>query len=316
MIGLPYRTLQCAATSVRDIHLSIVAAHVICVGLVALDQLSKTWRVQALARGLGYRTAFARVFAFNVTSDASASLTPLRAGGEPVRFAGILYCGLSVPDTLALMGVEGLIEYTTVLAIAAYISSAYLGIWWSITRARLVPAMHRALPWILATAVGGLALWIVMRRLAPQLFRDVGGTFRTTLRQARRIKPWAVAVSVPFTLMHVVARLAILPVLVIALPTVHHLGAVWFGSFALLYGQLFVPTPAGAGAVDVGFLNGASGYVGPGTEQLLIVWRFYTTVTGIILGLIFGVPYYGDAVRRWLLRRRVERDTLQHDPQR
>ena len=83
--------------------------------------------------------------------------------------------------------------------------------------------------------------------------------------------------------LHVVARLAVLPVLVLALPGAPHLGAVWFGSFALLYGQMFVPTPAGAGAVDVGFLNGASGYVGPDTTELSIVWRFYTTVTGIIL---------------------------------
>lgn len=300
----------------RDIRLSIVAAQAICAGLVAVDQLSKTWRVQALARGLGYRTAFARVFAFNVTSDASASLTPLRAGGEPVRFAGILYCGLSVPDTLALMGVEGMLEYTTVLAIAAYISSAYLGVWWAITRARLVPAMHRALPWIAATVVGGLALLALMHRMAPERFRSVGGTFRTTLRSARRIKPWTIAVSLPLTALHVVARLAVLPVLVLALPAVPHLGAVWFGSFALLYGQMFVPTPAGAGAVNVGFLNGASGYVGADTTELLIVWRFYTTVTGIILGLVFGVPYYGNAVRRWLLRRRTERDTLQHDPRR
>ena len=247
----------------------MVAAQAICAGLVAIDQLSKTWRVQVLARGLGYRTAFARVFAFNVTSDASASLTPLRAGGEPVRFAGILYCGLSVPDTLALMGVEGIIEYATVVAIAAYISSAYLAVWWAITRSRLVPAMHRALPWVAATIVGGLALWVLMHRMAPELFRNVGGTFRTTLHNARRIKPWTVAASIPLTALHVVARLAMLPVLVLALPGVPHLGAVWFGSFALLYGQLFVPTPAGAGAVDVGFLNGASGYVGPGTTELL-----------------------------------------------
>ena len=154
VIGPRHPTRRCAPPSARDIHLSTVAAQAICVALVAIDQVSKTWRVQLLARGLGYRTAFARVFAFNVTSDASASLTPLRAGGEPVRFAGILYCGLSVPDTLALMGVEGVIEYATVLAIAGYISSAYLAVWWAVTRARLVPAMHRALPWIAATIVG------------------------------------------------------------------------------------------------------------------------------------------------------------------
>lgn len=292
----------------RNVHLSIIAAHAICLGLVALDQLSKTWRIQVLAHGLGNHTSFARVFAMTVTSDASASLTPMRFGGEPVRFAGIMYSGLSVADTLAVMGLEGVMEYLLLIAIAAYVGSSYAAVWWGVTRARLVPAMHRALPWILLTAVAGLVLSAMLRRFAPELFSHVGGTLRTTVRSASRIKPWAAAAALPLTFVHLVARMAVLPVLVLALPTHPDMGAVWFGSFVLLYGQMFLPTPAGAGAIEVGFLNGASGYVGPDTAGLLIVWRFYTTVTGIILGLIFGVPYYGDAVRRWLVRRKMERD--------
>jgi uncharacterized membrane protein YbhN (UPF0104 family) len=110
------------------------------------------------------------------------------------------------------------------------------------------------------------------------------------------------------------ARLTVLPVLVLTLSAPPEMGPVWFGSFVLVYGQLFLPTPSGAGAVEVSFLNGAAGYAGPNTTELLIVWRFYTTVAGVILGVIFGVPYYGDALRRWLVRRRVARKTLQHGP--
>ncbi len=293
---------------------SLITAQIVCVALVAIDVLTRTWRVQVLARGLGYRAAFARAFAFNVTSDASASLTPLRAGGEPVRFAGILYCGLTVPDALALMAVEGAMEYLMVLAIAGYVGSAYAVRWWVGTRARLVPAIHRALPWIVATALLCLLLWAFLRRINPRASSQVRGTFLTSLRRASRIRLWAVAVSVPLTFLHVAARLAVLPVLVLTLPSPPELGPVVFGSFALLYGQMFLPTPAGAGAINVSFLNGAAGYMGPDTTQLLIVWRFYTTVTGVILGVIFGVPYYGDAIRRWLLRRRVARNTLQHGP--
>jgi uncharacterized membrane protein YbhN (UPF0104 family) len=295
------------------VHLSFVVANVLCAGLVALDLLARTWRIQALARGLGYRPAFARVFAFNVTSDASASLTPLRAGGEPVRFAGILHSGLSISDALALISVEAVMEYAVVLAFAGYVGSAYGLTWWSAARARLVPAAHRIAPWIGLTLILGVALWAILRRIAPRFFAGVHGTLRTSLRNARRIAPWAVAISVPLTVLHVIARLAILPVLTLAVPGSPAMGPVWVGSFALLYGQLFLPTPAGAGAVDVGFLNGASGYIGPNATELLIAWRFYTTVTGIILGVIFGVPYYGETIRRWLLRRQRERNTLQHD---
>jgi uncharacterized membrane protein YbhN (UPF0104 family) len=295
-------------------HLSMLAAQLICAALVAADQLTKTWRIQILARGLGYRPGFYRIFAFNVASDASASLTPMRIGGEPVRFAGIMHCGLPVSDTIALMSVEGTMEYVSVILVAAYIGSMYGSQWWVTTRSRLVPAAHHALPWIALTVVVGFALLALLRRAAPRLMTHVHGTLRDSLRNARRIAPWAVAASVPLTLIHVLARVAILPALILTVPTPPPLGAVWFGSVALLYGQLFVPTPAGAGAVDLGFLNGAAGYVGANTAQLLVIWRFYTTVTGIILGVIFGVPYYSDAARRWLLRRRARRGTLQNGP--
>src|SRR5579883_227837 len=215
-----------------------VAAQAICVALVAADQLTKTWRIQILARGLGYRIRFRPVFTFNVASDAASTLTPLRMGGEPVRFAGIMETGLTVADTIALITVEGSIEYTSVIAIAAYLGSTYAGEWWRTVSARLVPAMHRVVPWIGIVIMVGAGLWIVLRRAAPRLFVHVHGTLRDSWRNTRRIAPWAVGASVPLTLIHVLARIAILPVLMATLPAAPAAGVVWFGSFALLYGQL------------------------------------------------------------------------------
>ena len=51
-------------------------------------------------------------------------------------------------------------------------------------------------------------------------------------------------------------RVAILPVLALTLPNPPALALLIVGSFALLYGQLILPTPAGAGAVELGFLGG------------------------------------------------------------
>ena len=55
------------------------------------------------------------------------------------------------------------------------------------------------------------------------------------------------------TLVNLGARVAILPVLVSTLPDPPPLGAVTMASFALLYSQLILPTPSGAGAVAVAF---------------------------------------------------------------
>lgn len=256
---------------------------------------------------------FRYVFTVNVASDAAASLTPLRLGGEPVRFAGIMNGGLSVSDTIALIGVEGTMEYTTVIVVAAVIVSAFGAQWWATTRGHLIPAAHRALPWLAGLLVAGFGVLLALRRFAPKLFVHVHGTLRETLRNARRVPAWSIAISIPLTAIHILARIAVLPVLMMTLSNPPPMGAVWVGSFALLYGQLFLPTPAGAGAVDLGFLNGAAGDAGRHATQLLVVWRFYTTVTGVLLGVMFGVPHYGAQIRRWHLRRRMTRRNLGHD---
>ena len=67
-----------------------------------------------------------------------------------------------------------------------------------------------------------------------------------------------------------------LPVLVLTLPSPPPLGPMIFGSFALLYSQMVLPTPSGAGVVELGFLGGAAGQLGEGQGWILLAWRFYT----------------------------------------
>ena len=76
------------------------------------------------------------------------------------------------------------------------------------------------------------------------------------------------------------------------------------GSFALLYSQLILPTPSGAGAVELGFLGGAAGDLGPRSGWLLLVWRFYTNGVGVLLGIglaarAYGWPALSRLARRW-----------------
>jgi uncharacterized membrane protein YbhN (UPF0104 family) len=173
--------------------------------------------------------------------------------------------------------------------------------------------LRHALPWFGLVLAIGIVIWLLLRRFVPKLSVHVGGTLRDSLRLARRMPLWAIAVNLPLTAVHILSRIAILPVILMTLDTPPTFGTMVVGSLALLYGQNFVPTPSGAGAVELGFLNGAVGDVGPDAETLLVVWRFYTTLVPIILGLVFGVPLYGTAVRRFLLRRRDARRTYSRD---
>ncbi|HEU4570145.1 MAG TPA: hypothetical protein VFS07_06205, partial [Gemmatimonadales bacterium] len=92
-------------------------------------------------------------------------------------------------------------------------------------------------------------------------------------------------------------RVAILPVLMAMRPDAPPLGPALLGSFALLYSQLVLPTPSGAGAVDLGLLAGVAGPVGGSEVPLLFWWRFYTTGVGVALGGWVGLRLLGRARR-------------------
>jgi uncharacterized membrane protein YbhN (UPF0104 family) len=110
---------------------------------------------------------------------------------------------------------------------------------------------------------------------------------------------WPLVASVPMTFVNVVSRVAILPVLALTLPSPPPLGPLTLGSFALLYSQLILPTPSGAGAVELGFLGGAAGDLGDGQGWLLVAWRFYSNGVGVLLGAWLAVQLYGwPALRR------------------
>jgi uncharacterized membrane protein YbhN (UPF0104 family) len=84
-----------------------------------------------------------------------------------------------------------------------------------------------------------------------------------------------------------------LPVLALALPDHPPVGVMMVGSFVLLYSQLVLPTPAGVGAVELGFLAGLAGDLGSGEGELLVAWRFYTVGAGALLGAILAVSIVG-----------------------
>jgi uncharacterized membrane protein YbhN (UPF0104 family) len=74
----------------------------------------------------------------------------------------------------------------------------------------------------------------------------------------------------------------------------------------LLYSQMVLPTPSGAGAVELGFLGGAAGDLGQNGGLLLLTWRFYTNGVGVLLGVWLAARIYGWPALRRLVRRGAE----------
>lgn len=279
--------------------MTLLQAHLICIGLVAADLLVRVWRIQWIVQGLGYPMSAKDAFILNAFGDAACALTPLRIGGEPARLAGMLRSGVSATAAFVAISLEVLAAWPVIIVAAAWLVWQYAPAWWSTAGPRLSAEAADAWPWIAVVVLVSVITWRYARRVASPVARHLRRPVRRALVYWRRMPRWPLVASIPLSLINLVTRIAILPVLALTLSHPPAMGPMLLGSFALLYSQLVLPTPSGAGAVELGFLGGAAGDLGDGQGWLLLAWRFYTNGVGVVLGIWLAGKIYGwPALRR------------------
>lgn len=286
-------------------HLDPLAAHAICIGLVLADILARSLRLKFFSDSLGYPLGIGQGIVVNAFGDAACSLTPARLGGEPARLAGILRYRIPTEAAIVAVSVEALLGWPVIIIGGALLVWFYAPEWWRTAEPGIAHHAHGMWPWFVVVAVVSLLLWWLVRRWmrvsAPQRVRR---SWHRMLVHWRRMPRWPIVLSQPLSIVNVFSRVAILPVLALSLPTPPPIGPLFLGSFALLYSQMVLPTPSGAGAVELGFLAGAAGSLGDEGTELLFWWRFYTSAVGIILGLGLAARIYGwAAIRSWFRHR-------------
>jgi len=269
-------------------------AHLICLGLVTADLLARAWRIQWIIRGLGHRISLWDSFVLNAFGDAACALTPLRIGGEPARLAGMLRSRVPAPAAFVAISLEVLAAWPVIIVAAGWLAWRYAPEWWQEAGPRLSAAAAAAWPWVVAVAI---LSWLAWRSARKKVSSPAARQLRRPVRRAmvywRRMPRWPLVASVPMSLVNLATRVAILPVLALALPSPPPMGPLALGSFALLYSQLVLPTPSGAGAVELGFLGGAAGDLGADEGWLLLAWRIYTNGIGVLLGVVLAARVYG-----------------------
>ena len=279
-------------------RLTALEAHAVCAALVAADLVARAMRIQWILRGLGHRTGFVEAFTLNAFGDGACAVTPMRAGGEPARLGGMLRAGVPAAAGVIAIGLEVLAAWPVTILAAGWMAWRHAPAWWAEAGPQLKAGLAGAWPWVTAVAAVSAVAWWVARRGgggAPKVRRPL----RRALVYLRRMPAWLPIATAPLSLVNLVARVAILPVLALTLADPPAMGPLWLGSFALLYAQLVLPTPSGAGAVELGFLHGAAGQLGGAEASLLVAWRFYTSGVGILLGGWLAVRIYGaPALRR------------------
>ncbi|MEP7176974.1 MAG: lysylphosphatidylglycerol synthase domain-containing protein, partial [Gemmatimonadales bacterium] len=261
------------------------------------------WRIQWIVQGLGHRMSLRESFVLNAFGDAACALTPLRIGGEPARLAGMLRS--RVPAAAAFVGIsfEVLAAWPVIIVAAGWLVWRYAPAWWLDAGPRLATAAASAWPWLVVVGVASVLAWRAARKVTSPAARQLRRPIRRAMVYWRRMPRWPLVASAPMSFINLASRVAILPVLALTLPSPPAMGPLALGSFALLYSQLVLPTPSGAGAVELGFLGGAAGDLGNGGGWMLVAWRFYTNGIGVLLGVALAAHIYGWPALRHLVGR-------------
>jgi uncharacterized membrane protein YbhN (UPF0104 family) len=283
--------------------MSVTNAHLVCLALVLADMIVRAWRIQWILRGLEHPIGFGDAFALNAFGDAACALTPLRIGGEPARLAGMLRSRVPATAAFVAISLEVLAAWPVIIVVAGWLVWVFAPAWWAMAGPRLTRAAQDAWPWVVLVALVSIAAWRYARGIASPAMRHVRRPVRRALVYWRRMPMWPLVASIPLTFLNLATRVAILPVLASTLPDPPALGPMLLGSFALLYSQLVLPTPSGAGAVELGFLAGAAGDLGDRSGWLLLAWRIYTNGIGVVLGIALAAHIYGWPVLHRLARR-------------
>jgi uncharacterized membrane protein YbhN (UPF0104 family) len=281
-------------------------AHLICVGLVAADLLARLWRIQWIVQGLGHRMTAKDAFILNAFGDAACALTPLRIGGEPARLAGMLRSGVPATGAFVAISLEVLAAWPVIIVAAAWLVWAYAPAWWVSVGPRLGGAAEHAWPWVVVVVLASVVAWRYARLVTSPVARQLRRPVRRARVYWRRMPRWPLLASIPLSAINLATRVAILPILALTLPEPPAMGPMLLGSFALLYSQLVLPTPSGAGAVELGFLGGAAGDLGEHQGWLLLAWRFYTNGVGVVIGIWLAAQIYGWPALRKLVRQGTE----------
>jgi uncharacterized membrane protein YbhN (UPF0104 family) len=212
----------------------------------------------------------------------------------------MLQAGVPATAAFVAVAVEVLAAWPVILLFATLLGWWYAPDWlahaWPVLRSSIQGASGWVIAVVLATLLVG---WMAARSI-----RTASHRVRRPLKRLavywRRMPRWPIVASILCTLVNLISRTAILPLLALTLPDPPPLGALILGSFGLLYSQLIIPTPAGLGAVDLGLLGGAAGELGPANTRLLLAWRFYSVGIGALIGVGLALRIFGQAALKRL----------------
>ncbi len=296
-----------------------LATHAIALALTAFEILARGFKIVFSARAVSIRLSLRTALRVCLAGDLVASLTPGRSGAEPARFLVLAEARLATPKIIVVLFLE------LAMGLLAFIALAFT-LWFLLAESS---ATLRVLVGVIAgysvfvLGFGALGYALSQRQAtgpAPRWIRALGmhsghwrriqlamRQLRLSVDALRSARPSLLFASFGVSVLHVMARLMILPVLVWSIDTSVALAPLILWPLVFLYGSAVAPAPGGGGAVELTFTTSLDGVLTPALlATSLVWWRFYTYYLYIIVGALGA----GSVATRFL---RGDRQQEDHD---
>jgi uncharacterized membrane protein YbhN (UPF0104 family) len=267
------------------------AMHVAALGLVALELIGRSLRIAYLARSLHVPLTVRQGLTVQIAADGAAAITPARLGADPAKLFMIGRAGSDLPRSGAILAGEAVSEAIVLALLVAAIALCFGGPGLVALGALSYVVSTGALV-VLALVASGPTRKRILRVLpmpARWRLRAVPAMHRFA-RHARRLLmlPARVRLSIALaTLLHITARVSLLPLLCIGRVDVASFPSLVAWAFTLLYAGALVPLPSAGGAIELGFTAALGSLMhGPVLIVILLWWRIYTFYLGALTGAL------------------------------
>lgn len=263
--------------------------HVACFTAAFLELLCRSIKIRLSGAALRIPIDLRSSLRASLGGDFGAAITPARSGAEPARFLILREAGLPAADTLVILFLELFLEMLSLAALAVALAFvlgsssnavrglvALVGAYSTLVIGLGVIGYTAAHKWGDGEPPARLRQWGLSDRRwhAVQLsLRHL----RANVTMMRTARWWVMGASLAFSILHVLMRLTILPIIVLALGVRTAMGPLVLWPLAIYYGGAASPAPAGGGLIEIAFRSALSDHIPAAIlGAALLWWRVYT----------------------------------------
>ena len=274
-----------------------LGTHVLLLGAVSVELTFRGLKIALAGRSCGVTLGPGTAVRATLCGDFLDAIAPARIGAEPARFLVLREAGVPIAGALVVLFLELLLELLSLILIGVVL---FILLPWSRALGAIAGMIGAYGTFVLVLAIIGV---LGARRdraehleaptrptVATRVMRRVRGAarhLREGLLALRSARPAMLLAALGCSVLHVLMRLTILPIIVYSTGAAVALAPIVLWPLVLLYGAALAPAPSGGGVMELGF-HAAFGATIPAASlgAALIWWRLYSFFIYVALGAV------------------------------